>query len=107
MSFTDCEWMLGRIGEDELCITSGRGELWSEPVSHLATLTDPCEFPPGVQLANGRLMRAAREMYHALKSIANYRLNVPGHMSPDAVKLRFVAMQSIAREAIAAAETSR
>lgn len=51
--------------------------------------------------ANARLFAAAAGLVKALQQIAAYPVNVDGYNSPGAVKLRFAAVQVIARETLA------
>ncbi len=55
---------------------------------------------PEYEVANARLMAASPELLKALEEIAAYPLNVDGYASLEAVRMRFVAMQVIARAAI-------
>lgn len=66
----------------------------------MGSLADNVKHPPEVQEANARLIAAAPVLLAALQEIAE-RGPVEGYGSPSALRLRLVATQSIARNAIA------
>ena len=53
--------------------------------------------------ANAKAIASVPDLIKALEEIIEYPLNVEGYNSLDAVRLRFVAMKTIARAALAKA----
>lgn len=66
---TPIPWDVETVGGD-LCILAGRGERFGEPISLIATMTDPCEFGKGVQRANAELIvRAVNSLPRLLEAL--------------------------------------
>jgi hypothetical protein len=89
---TPGDWTVEPIGDDELCILAGAGEEFGEPVSHLATMTDPREFGEGVQAANAAILAASKDTLAACRLFVAWERSSLEHGVPRDAALLVRAM---------------